>query len=215
VELASPGAEPVLGFDLQFSANGRYLAATLLASSLVKNDPSLTPGYTAVWDLRFPATPPVRVPTGLGLQGLALSPDGQTLYTSRPLTAYEVASGDTIWRKPGLSSGVLEVDREGTLLALTQEGTENALLVDPATGETVRTLIGHRDPLFEVRLSPDGSLVGSVANGELIVWDTDTGQSLERWIWSTAAAATRCSAHGICPCGTRTCRKRLTSQTPS
>jgi DNA-binding SARP family transcriptional activator/WD40 repeat protein len=181
VELASPGDERVEAFDLKFSANGRYLAATLIPLPLVEDDLWLTPGYTAVWDLRSPAAPPARVPTGLGLQGLALSPDGRTLYTSRPLTAYDVASGDRIWRRPALSSGIVEADRKGTLLALTHEGTTNALLVDPATGETVHTLVGHRDPLFEVRLSLDGSLAGSVADGDLIVWDTDTGRPVERW----------------------------------
>ena len=180
-ELAPPGDGPVLGFDLQFSADGRYLAASLLPSPLNHRDPDRTPGYAAVWDLRSPETPPVRVPTGPSLQGLALSTDGQILYTSRPLTAYHVASGETIWREPELSSGVLDVNAKGTLLALTHEGTDNALLVDPATGETVRTLTGHRDTIFEVRLSPDGSLAGSVANGELIVWDTETGRPLERW----------------------------------
>jgi WD40 repeat protein/DNA-binding SARP family transcriptional activator len=181
-ELASPDDEPVLGVDLQFSAGGRYLAATLLTSPMVKDDPSLTPGYAAVWDLRSPATPPVRVPTGLALQGLALSADGQTLYTGRPLTAYDVASGDTIWRDPELFSGLLDVNAEGTLLGLADDETfKNALLVDPATGETVNTLRGHRDRVFEIRFSPDGSLVGSVANGEVIVWDTETGRPLERW----------------------------------
>ena len=36
-----------------------------------------TPGYAVVWDLRSPSSPPERVPTGIGLQGLALSPDGR------------------------------------------------------------------------------------------------------------------------------------------
>jgi DNA-binding SARP family transcriptional activator/WD40 repeat protein len=175
-ELASPGDEPVLGFDLEFSADGRYLAATLLASPLVENDPTLTPGYAAVWDLRSPATPPVRVPTGTDLQGIALSPDGQTLYTGRPLTAYDVGSGDTIWREPELSSGVLDVNTQGTLLAL-----DDALLVDTVNGDTVHTLTGHRDGIFEVRFSPDGSLVGAVDNGELLVWHTATGRLLARW----------------------------------
>ena len=48
--------------------------------------------------------------------------------------------------------------------------------MDPATGETVRTLRGHQDVVSEIRFSPDGSLVGSVSfDGELIVWDTATG----------------------------------------
>jgi DNA-binding SARP family transcriptional activator/WD40 repeat protein len=181
VELASSGDAQVEGFDVHISANGRYLAASLLPLPLAEDDLFLTPGYTAVWDLSSPASPPARVPTGVGLQGVALSPDGRTVYTSRPLTAYDVASGDRIWRRPELSSGVIEVDRGGTLLALTHDGTNDALLVDPATGVTVHELVGHRDSVFEVRLSQDGSLAGSVANGELIVWDTGTGRPARRW----------------------------------
>ena len=68
----------------------------------------MTPGRTRatrlVWDLRSPSTPPVRVPTGTDLQGLALSPDGRTLYTSWPLTAYDVADGREIWRRARVSS---------------------------------------------------------------------------------------------------------------
>ena len=67
-------------------------------------DASETPGYAVVWDLRSPSTPPVRVPTGTDVQGLALSPDGQTLYTGWPLTAYDVASGERIWRAPEVTS---------------------------------------------------------------------------------------------------------------
>ncbi len=61
--------------------------------------PSEAPGYAVVWDLRSPSTPPVRVPTGTDLQGLALSPDGRILYTGWPLTAYDVATGKQIWRR--------------------------------------------------------------------------------------------------------------------
>ena len=63
-----------------------------------------TPGYAVVWDLRSPSTPPVRVPTGTGLQGMALSPDGRTLYTGWPLTAYDVATGEQIWRREDVTS---------------------------------------------------------------------------------------------------------------
>ena len=56
VELASPSDEPVPGFDLQISADGRYLAATLLASAL--DYPGTIPGYAAVWDLRSPPRHP-------------------------------------------------------------------------------------------------------------------------------------------------------------
>jgi WD40 repeat protein/DNA-binding SARP family transcriptional activator len=185
--LASPAAEPASGVDVQFSADGRSLAATLMPLPWVRDNPCLTPSYAVVWDLRSPSTPPIRVPTGTCHQALALSPDGQTLYTSWPLTAYDVASGDRIWREPKLfSGGLLDVNATGTLLALRDDANEetlkNVLLVDAATGDTVDTLRGHRDLVRDIRFSPDGSLVGAAPGDyELIVWDTATGRLLERW----------------------------------
>ena len=184
-ELASPAGKPVFGLDVQFSADGRHLAATVHTVNPLEQDALETKGYAVVWDLRSPSTPPVRVPTGYGLQRLALSPDGSTLYTTWPLTAYDVATGKRIWRREEVTSHylALDVNAEGTLLALADAETpKDALLVDAADGETVHTLRGHRAGVREIRFSPDGTLVGSVSeDGELIVWDSATGRPLERW----------------------------------
>jgi DNA-binding SARP family transcriptional activator/WD40 repeat protein/energy-coupling factor transporter ATP-binding protein EcfA2 len=185
MELDLPGGKPVLGVDVQFSADGRYLAATVHTVHSSEQTPSETTGYAVVWDLRSPSSPPERVPTGFEHQGLALSPDGRTLYTARPLTAYEVATDKQIWRREDvMAAGAgLDVNAEGMLLAIRDaDPAEDAFLVDAATGETVHTLRGHRDFINDIRFSPDGSLVGSVSNdGELIVWDTTDGRRLERW----------------------------------
>ncbi len=185
IRLATPAAEPVLGVDVQFSADGRYLAAALATVPEQELDPADTPGYAVVWDLRSPTTPPIQVPTGTAAraQGLALSPDGQTLYTSWPLTAYDVASGRQIWQRRQLRSAfILDLNSRGTLLALEDHETlKDAFLVDTADGAVTR-LRGHRAQVRDIRFSPDGTLVGSVSNdGELIVWDTLTGQLLARW----------------------------------
>ncbi len=186
-KLNLPGSKPVWGVDLQFSADGRYLAATVQTVNWPGQDASEAPGYAVVWNLRSPSTPPIRVPTGTDVQGMALSPDGQILYTGWPLTAFEVASGDQIWRRPEVTSVFpLDVNAEGTLLAVTDTGEadtgKEVLLVRAHDGATVHTLRGHRDAVTDLRFSPDGSLVGSVSSeGELIVWDTATGRPLERW----------------------------------
>ncbi len=179
-----PGGKPVWGVDVQFSADGRFLAATMQTFPLVKDDPLLTPGYAVVWDLRSPSSPPVRVPTGIGYEGVALSPDGQTLYTSWPLTAYDVATGRRIWRRDAVGRGQprLDVNAAGTLLAVVDQTRRDAFLVDASDGATVERLRGHRVGVADIRFSPDGSLVGSVSgDGELIVWDTATARPLERW----------------------------------
>jgi WD40 repeat protein/DNA-binding SARP family transcriptional activator len=181
-KLDLPGGKPVWGVDVEFSAGGRYLAATVHTANWPEQLPPDASGYAVVWDLRSPSTPPVRVPTGNLPTGVALSPNGRILYTDFPLAAYEVATGRTIWRRGDVMSlPSVDVNAEGTLLALADTGKE-ALLVSASTGETVHTLRGHRDFVRDMRLSPDGSLVGSVSNdGELIVWDTTTGRPLERW----------------------------------
>jgi WD40 repeat protein len=123
------------------------------------------------------------VSTGTGVQAVALSPDGQILYTTSPLTAYEVASGDQIRRSDEVTANVsLDINAEGTLLAFANPMGKEVLLASASTGATAHTLRGHRDIVNDIRFSPDGSLVGSVsADGELIVWDTATGRLLERW----------------------------------
>jgi DNA-binding SARP family transcriptional activator/WD40 repeat protein len=182
-KLDFPGGKAVWGVDVAFSADGRHLAATVQTVNWPGRGASGALGYAVVWDLRSPSTPPIRVPTGTDVQGVELSPDGETLYTTWPLTAYKVATGERIWRREGIEASytALDVNAEGTLLAIAP--VEDVLLVDATSGDTVRTLRGHRDAvLIDTRFSPDGTLVGSTGSDyELIVWDTATGRQLGRW----------------------------------
>ena len=110
----SPAAEPVTGVDVQFSADGRYLAATVdvpIGTDVVGLRGGLGPAlpdHAHRCGCRPAAT----------TRALALSPDGRTLYTSWPLTAYDVATGERIWREPEQLADHLDVNAEGTLLAL-------------------------------------------------------------------------------------------------
>jgi DNA-binding SARP family transcriptional activator/WD40 repeat protein len=187
-ELAFPGDEPVWAVDARFSADGHHLAATVQTVNWPVQGYQEAPSHALVWDLRSPSSLPVRVSTGTDVQGMALSPDGGTLYTGWPLTAYDVATGKRIWRRGDLTTWytALDINRAGTLLAIGDVGHEKSardvLLVNTATGETVRTLRGHRSTVNDIRFSPDGTLVGSVSNdGELVVWNTAAGRPIERW----------------------------------
>lgn len=172
-QLTFPDDTPLNGGDVQFSADGRHLAASVFESGPDKN------GYALVWDLRSPTSPPVRIGIGLPLQQLALSPNGRILYTGSPLTAYDVASGTQLWRRPDVNEFSLDLDPQGNLLAF---GGDEPFLANATDGQTVHTLRGHRESVFDIRFSPDGSLVGSVSSdGELIVWDVATGRPLDRW----------------------------------
>ncbi|WP_207084169.1 BTAD domain-containing putative transcriptional regulator [Nocardioides sp. S5] len=187
-ELTFPDDEPVWAVDARFSADGTHLATTVQTVNWPYKGHGRSPSHALVWDLRSPSSLPVRVSTGTDVQGMALSPDGDTLYTGWPLTAYDVATGTRVWRRPDLTTWytALDLNSEGTLLAVSDWGDEmsarDGILVDPVTGETVHTLRGHRSTVNDIRFSPDGTLLGSVANdGELIVWDTTAGRPLERW----------------------------------
>ena len=115
---------------------------------------------------------------------MALSPDGRILYTELAADGVRRGDGqaDLAARGRHVVLASLDVNAEGTLLALADRSTEGRLLVSASTGATVHTLRGHRAFVRDIRFSPDGSLVGSVSDdGELIVWDTATGRPLERW----------------------------------
>ena len=182
MKLRYPGSRPVWGIDLGFSGDGRFLAATGQTVNYLSGSTGL--GYAVVWDLHSPSTPPVRIPIGTDTPGVALSPDGRLLYTSEPLTAYRVATGEQIWRHQHVASNYasFDINGDGTLLALAELDGNDGLLVDAEDGSTVTRLRGHKSTIFDLRFSPDYSLVGTVAaDGELIVWNAATGRLVERW----------------------------------
>ena len=110
-KLDLPGNKPVYGVDVGFSADGRYLAASV--QTVFWEGGRESPGYAVVWDLRSPSTPPVRVPTGTEPQLMALSPDGRILYTGWPLTAYRVSTGKRIWRRADITIWGTRRERQG------------------------------------------------------------------------------------------------------
>jgi WD40 repeat protein len=185
--LSFPGDRPVWGIDVAFSGDGRYLAATVQTFHWWTDDPPKQ-GYALVWDVRSPSSPPVKINTATDVAGVALSPDGRTLYTSEPLTAYDVGTGERIWRHENVGSNYagFDINKDGTLLALAdligREGSsEDGLVVDVADGTVVTRLRGHQAYIADIRFSPDGTRVGSIdGDGTLIVWDPATGRELER-----------------------------------
>ncbi len=177
--LTIPGVESGYGVDAQFSADGRYLAATVFWGEHITAED--TPGYVAVWDLRSPARPPSRLRIA-GRQGLALSPDGRTVYTGVPLTAYDVASRQMLWRRPRVKAFILSVNPDGTMLARSDDGTTDAYLVDAASGQTVRRLPGHHGNVWVARFSADGRVLGTISDdGEIIIRESGSGRISERW----------------------------------
>ncbi|MFC5268120.1 BTAD domain-containing putative transcriptional regulator [Kribbella qitaiheensis] len=172
--------------DIAFSADSRYLAASVWADSdLYDRDPE-EPVRLLVWDLGTAGRAPREVAVPRGAQGIVLSPDGRTIYSQSPLTAYDVATRTQKWQRPDLR-GLLSIDisTRGDLLALqlqNQEGAATATgLVDAHTGKTVKVLRGHTAPTDSLAFSRDDMLLGSTSlDGEVIVWDVATGTPRDR-----------------------------------
>jgi WD40 repeat protein/class 3 adenylate cyclase len=87
----------------------------------------------------------------------------------------DLASGDVLWERPDVT-GYLSPD--GSVMALSTRGPAQRVveLVDPATGETVRELIGHRAGASDVAFGDDGRLAYTAGlDGTARVWDVGTG----------------------------------------
>jgi WD40 repeat protein/class 3 adenylate cyclase len=90
----------------------------------------------------------------------------------------DLASGKTLWKRD-LVNGFMS--RDGSAVALSAPApTERAVeLVDPATGKTVRYLLGQKAGTTDVAFSADGSRAYTAGlDGTARVWDTATGSDL-------------------------------------
>lgn len=180
-----PADGKVQYLDLAFSANGRYLAAGVQADESAHDFSSTA--YALIWDLRAPGRQPRMVRFPGVYQGIALSPDGSTIYCTWPFIAFDVATGRRKWQRPALPGhGRVEVSTKGDLLAVQQSAATRLdkatiALVDAHTGTTVKVLRSQVDTTRGQAFSTDGRLLATAEqNGEVIVWDVATGTARER-----------------------------------
>lgn len=143
-------------------------------------------GATYVADTRGSVLRSVLEEDGFAATGVAVSPDGTRLATSRnPMGANVNEWGVTIW---DWASGarVAGSDVHGEALAFSPDGgtllvgspSGEALLLDAATGATRRTLTGHLGGVLAVAYSADGTrLATGDGEGRIRVWDA-AGASL-------------------------------------
>ncbi len=75
-----------------------------------------------------------------------------------------------------IDGNVLTFSPDGQLLALSERGTIR--LWNPATGESVRQFEAHRDDIWALAFSPDGSLLASAGRDNAVtVWEVRPGKS--------------------------------------
>jgi len=120
------------------------------------------------------------------IQALALSVDGQTVYTGgaeRLVRVWDLATGAQKFTIEIEDRGVqaLTINPDGTQIMV---GTTSGRLVIYSTqdGSLIRRLAGHTQSIQSVSFSPDGSTALSASfDGTLRVWDLETGFEIRRY----------------------------------
>jgi RNA polymerase sigma factor (sigma-70 family) len=120
-----------------------------------------------------------------------LAPDGSLMALSRDkqITLLDTRLGQERWRLAQNSSlaGALAFSADSRLLFVAESGKASVLVVDVATGETVRELKGEDQQFYRMAVSPDGRWLASSAINPstrapagLVVWDVASGRPIHR-----------------------------------
>jgi WD40 repeat protein len=196
VQLPKMPDQPSRVIDITFSADGSTVAAIVQRLRRQAGYWNVVGHNLMVWDLSVPGGPVLKMERRLAPDAIAghrslvaLSPHGDTVFNSAPLTAYDVATAAVVWTRPivfdatgvpGHNSDFFEINPAGTLLAVTQV-PDRLLLLNAKTGKVRRALRGHDERVIGVRFSNDGSLLASLSpDRTAIVWDASTGAILDR-----------------------------------
>ena len=179
-----PDGRPANILDLDYGADGRLLAASLVCCE----QPGGT-NSTLVWDLAAPQRPFQTVE--VVPFGTALSPDGRLLYVGScdlsqlrgVVTIYDTATGQLLdsndfpldERSIGVeSTDLLKVSPDGTRLAVVD--FQDIVLLDAATLSLQRRLEGVSEQITTIEFSHDGTMVAAGTEaGTVVVWDVVAG----------------------------------------
>jgi WD40 repeat protein/DNA-binding SARP family transcriptional activator len=189
LRLGGQPTRPTRTIDVAFSADGRYVAASFRHLRGTPEYAQFAAATVSVWDLQSPRHPVRRIDITAPPQygSVALSADGSRLYTSMPLAAYDVATGERIFAQPTHVSYLLELSPDGRRLAIADVAQDNhaagaeILVVDARTGTTLQRLNGHTEQVYALRFSPDGSALASTSDDRsAVLWDLASGTPSQR-----------------------------------
>jgi WD40 repeat protein len=199
VQLGGLPDTPADAWDLDYSADGRFLTASVDLGAAVGGLKTVV----LVWDVAVPERPIQRVALG-DVWAVALSPDGRLLYvgsipTSSPqdtesifpptgvdvgVTVYDVATGRSLRTNelplgPGEdASDLLEVSPDGTTLAVSD--AQDIVLLDAATLAVKQRLPRLSERTLTLEFSHDGTMLDSADDtGTVRTWDVVAGTQRE------------------------------------
>jgi WD40 repeat protein len=97
------------------------------------------------------------------------------------IALWDLDTSKEVWRKTWMQVVMdTAINIDGTLLAVgLSEGDKDVVLLEPATGKEVGALTGHKDLLYSVALSPDGTrLATGTMHGDVKLWDVKNRKEL-------------------------------------
>jgi WD40 repeat protein len=116
---------------------------------------------------------------GSGLEAGVFSPNGDTFFSrfsalhGGPIMVWDAKTGTLQSVLSGGIGGYLAISPDGSLLA--HGGMQTVIeLYDLPSGEHLRTLEGHSDPIAHLVFAPSGSFLASDDLESTIIWDTTT-----------------------------------------
>ena len=159
-----------------------------------------TSGVLRVWDVDTGAMLH-EIDTGSRMFDVDFSPDGASIATVHGLPDFAVrlwnaAGGDLLWDsfEHDGDAHSASFSPNGDYLA-TVDGDGRVYVFDAVTGERLRSLVGHRAPLFCVRFITDRLLATGDGGGQVKLWDVEAG----RWLADVSIFRSQISALGVSP----------------